>query len=113
MAAYALAHLYETANHPDVFEYIERIQPTMDPFGGRFVVHGTMPEVIEGEWPGTLVIIEFPDLDRARSWYASPAYQEILHLRTDHIPGSAILVAGVGPDYDAVATANRLRAAAG
>ncbi|MFG1920938.1 DUF1330 domain-containing protein [Cryptosporangium sp. NPDC048952] len=111
MAAYALAHLYELSNHPEVFEYIERIQSTMDPFGGRFLVHGTMPEVIEGEWPGTLVIIEFPDVDSARAWYASPAYQEILHLRTDHIPGAAILVDGVGANYDAVATAHKLRAA--
>lgn len=112
MPAYALAHLYEIAPHPDVFDYIERIQSTMDPFGGRFVVHGADPEVIEGEWPGTVVIIEFPDLERARAWYASPAYQEILHLRTDHIPGTAILVDGVGPGYDAAATAAHLRAAA-
>ena len=112
MPAYALAHLYETSNHPEVFEYIERIQSTMDPYGGRFVVHGAMPEVIEGEWPGTLVIIEFPDREQARRWYESAAYQEILHMRTDHIPGAAILVDGVGPNYDAVVTAAKLRALA-
>ncbi|GAA3391175.1 DUF1330 domain-containing protein [Cryptosporangium minutisporangium] len=111
MPAYALAHLYELSNHPDVFEYIERIQSTLDPHGGRFVVHGVMPEVAEGEWPGTVVIIEFPDLEKARAWYQSPAYQEILPMRTDHIPGAAILVDGVGPNYDASATAARLRAA--
>ena len=112
MAAYALAHLYEISTHPDVFEYIERIQATMDPFGGRFIVHGTLPEGIEGDWPGTVVIIEFPDVGKAQAWYASAAYQEILHLRTDHIPGAAIIVDGVGPDYDASATAAKLRAAA-
>ena len=112
MPAYALAHLYETSLHPEVLEYIERIQSTMDPFGGRFVVHGVIPEVIEGEWPGTVVIIEFPDVEQARAWYRSPAYQEILPMRTDHLPGSAILVQGVGPDYDASATAATLRATA-
>ncbi|MFI5958704.1 DUF1330 domain-containing protein [Cryptosporangium sp. NPDC051539] len=112
MAAYALAHLYELSSHPDVFEYLERIQSTMDPFGGRFIVHGTVPEVAEGEWPGTVVIIEFPGVDEARGWYLSPAYQEILPLRTDHIPGVAILVDGVGPGYDAKLTAARMREAA-
>ena len=113
MTAYAIAHLHATPPHEDVFEYIERIQSTMDPYGGRFVVHGAVPEVIEGTWPGTVVIIEFPDRERARAWYSSDAYREILHLRTDHIPGDAILIDGVGPDYDAAATAAVLRAAAG
>lgn len=109
MAAYALAHLHNPSLHPEVLDYIERIQATLDPFGGRFVVHGAEVEVREGEWPGTVVIIEFPDVQAARDWYVSPAYQEILPLRTDHIDGAAIIVDGVAPGYDASATAARLR----
>lgn len=110
MPAYAIAHLRDVQINDDVLEYIERIQSTLDPFGGRFVVHGATVEVREGPWPGTIVVISFPDIEAARGWYDSPAYQEILHLRTDHIEGSAILVEGVGPDYDATRTAARLRA---
>ncbi|MEU9123377.1 DUF1330 domain-containing protein [Streptomyces sp. NPDC048506] len=105
MTAFAIAHLRPTAPHPDIATYIERIQATMDPYGGRFRVHNAQVEVVEGEWPGFVVVIEFPDMDRARAWYASPAYQEILPLRTRHIPGDLILVPGVAPDYDATATA--------
>jgi uncharacterized protein (DUF1330 family) len=112
MTAYAIAHLRNPNSHPDVLEYIERIQATLDPFGGRFVVHGAEVDVVEGDWPGTIVIVEFPDADRIRAWYRSPAYQEILHLRTDHIDGDVIVVEGVGGDYDPSATAARLRAAA-
>jgi uncharacterized protein (DUF1330 family) len=72
-------------------------------------VHGPQVEVIEGRWPGTVVILEFPDADRARAWYRSPAYQEILPLRTNHIEGDAIIVEGVAPGYDARATAAGLR----
>ena len=50
-------------------------------------------EVVEGRWPGTVVILEFPDADRARAWYRSPACQEFLPLRTNHSGGDAILVA--------------------
>ncbi|MEV4219136.1 MULTISPECIES: DUF1330 domain-containing protein [Nonomuraea] len=109
MTAYAVAHLKTPNPHPDVLEYMERIQATLDPFGGRFLVHGAQVEVREGDWPGTIVIIGFPDLDAARGWYDSPAYQEILHLRTDHIDGAALLVEGVGPDYDPAKTAAALR----
>ncbi|RAY15654.1 DUF1330 domain-containing protein [Actinomadura craniellae] len=113
MTAYALAHLHDVQSlHPDVFDYLERIQETLDPYGGRFIVHGGAVEVREGSWPGTIVIIEFPSADQARNWYESPAYQEILPLRTDHIPGAAILVEGVGPDHDSAEMGAMLRAAA-
>ncbi|MER5179924.1 DUF1330 domain-containing protein [Streptomyces sp. NPDC002896] len=112
MTAYAIGHLRPTGMNEDILTYMERIQSTMDPFGGRFLVHGAPTlEVKEGSWPGAIVIIEFPDMDSARGWYASPAYQEILPLRTRHIEGEVILVDGVGSGYDASATAARLRAA--
>ena len=112
MTAYALAHLRTPSAHDDVFEYIERIQDTMEPYGGRFLVHGPEVEVMEGEWPGTVVILEFPDVEAARGWYASDAYQRILPLRTRHIEGDTLIFAGVGPDYDARVTAAVLRGAA-
>ena len=33
-----------------IIEYLERIDVTLAPFGGRFRVHGARPEVLEGEW---------------------------------------------------------------
>jgi uncharacterized protein (DUF1330 family) len=113
MTAYALAHLYPQAMHPEIIEYIERIQATLDPFGGRFLVHGAPPDVREGSWSGDLVMLSFPDMAKAQAWYASPAYQEIVPLRARHIPGDLILIDGVGPDYDPSAKAAKLRAAAG
>ncbi|MFE9061076.1 DUF1330 domain-containing protein [Streptomyces violaceusniger] len=111
-AAYALAHLHGRSPHPDIIEYLERIQATLDPFHGRFLIHGGELEVVEGEWPGSVVLIEFPGgTADARAWYASPAYQDILPLRTDHIEGTAVLVEGVGPGYDPLARAEKLRAA--
>jgi len=110
MPAYALAHLYDPKPHPEVIEYIERVQATLDPYGGRFVAHGPQVEVAEGEWPGTIVIVEFPSLEEALAWYASPAYQEILPLRTRNIRGTAIIFDGVGPEYDAAGKAAEMRA---
>jgi uncharacterized protein (DUF1330 family) len=111
MTAYALAHLRTPTAHEDVFTYIDRIQETMDPYGGRFLVHGAEVEVLEGSWPGTVVILEFPDVSAARAWYASPDYQEILPLRTRHIDGDTLIVQGVGDGYDARVTAAQLRRA--
>lgn len=112
MTAYGLAHLRPPAvPHEDILQYLERIQATLDPFGGKFVVHGSPVEVLEGEWPGALVVIEFPSLAAAREWYDSPAYRAILRLRADHIPGDLVLVEGCGPDHDSAAMAAAMRAA--
>lgn len=100
MAAFAIARLHTRRSHPDVIAYLERIQDTLDPFSGRFLVHGGEQEVLEGNWDGSVVVIEFPGLAEARDWYRSPAYQEILALRTEHIDGDVLLVAGVPPGYD-------------
>ncbi|MCX5375698.1 DUF1330 domain-containing protein [Streptomyces sp. NBC_00091] len=113
MTAYAIAHIRPDTMNEDILRYIEEIQATMDPFGGRFLVHGKEVEVKEGPWPGTVVVIGFPDIGRARAWYDSDAYQEILPLRTDHIQGEAILVEGVPADYDAAKTAAARREGAG
>ncbi|RFU82318.1 DUF1330 domain-containing protein [Streptomyces triticagri] len=112
MTHYAVAHLQSAAQHEDVFVYMERIQSTLDPYEGRFVVHGSRPEVVEGAWPGYLVMIAFPDEERAKGWYRSDAYQAILPLRTDHIEGDVILVPGVPEGYDPASTAALMRTAA-
>ncbi|MGO4457188.1 DUF1330 domain-containing protein [Streptomyces sp. M-16] len=113
MTAYAIGHIRPGTMNQDVLRYIEGIQATMDPFGGRFLVHGREVEVKEGPWPGTVVVIAFPDIERARAWYDSPAYRAILPLRTTHIEGEVILVEGVPAGYDASRTAASLRATAG
>ncbi|WP_055585017.1 DUF1330 domain-containing protein [Peterkaempfera griseoplana] len=113
MPAYAIAHLRDPKpGHPEVLEYMERIDATLAPHSGRFLVHGGATDVLEGSWPGATVVIEFPDLAAARAWYDSPAYRAILRLRTDHIPGDTILVDGVGPGHTAAGKAAGIRAAA-
>jgi uncharacterized protein (DUF1330 family) len=101
MPAYAVAHLRNVTMGPAVATYLERIDATLAPFDGRFLVHGGKVERLEGSWRGDLVVIAFPDLERARAWYHSPAYQEILRLRTDNSEGEAFLIDGVGLDHRA------------
>ena len=42
-------------------------------YGGRYIVRGAEPEVLEGDVPEgqRLVMIEFPDAETARRWYGS------------------------------------------
>ncbi len=95
MKAYAVAHMYKVRMGADIVTYLERIDATLTPFGGRFLIHGDPVEAIEGDWPGHLIVIEFPDRDHVRAWYDSQAYQAILRLRTDSSESDVVFVDGV------------------
>lgn len=112
MKGYALARLDKAAPHPDIAEYLERIQGVLDQFGGRFLIHGGSIDVREGQWSGDLILIEFPSMKHAQAFYDSPAYAEIKHLRANHLTGDLILVQGVEPDHDSAAMGAHMRQAA-
>jgi len=43
--------------------------------GGRFLVEGGKPELFEGDWlPKRMAIVEFPSVEAAKRFYASPDY---------------------------------------
>ena len=99
---YAVAYLRDVElESPAIAEYLARIDDTLQPHQGEFLVHGTQPEPVEGEWPGTIVIIRFPSVGQARSWYESPGYQAILPLRTEHSHSIAAMLEGVPTGYRA------------
>jgi len=99
MTAYGLGRLTNVRLGPGVVEYLRRIDATLAPFGGHFIIHGGEPERLEGDWQGALIVIAFPDMASARAWYASPAYQAILPLRTGNSDGDIILIEGVDADH--------------
>jgi uncharacterized protein (DUF1330 family) len=101
MPAYVMAHVHSTNFGPEIIEYLRGVDATMQPFGGRFLVHGGPVDAIEGTWSGDLIIIEFPDLDSARAWYESPAYVAIRHLRTENTTADTIMFDGLPAEYTA------------
>lgn len=112
MPAYAIAQLEELHVGPDIVAYLQAIDATLAPFDGRFLVHGSAVEVLEGPWSGDIVVVEFPSRAQAAAWHASPAYQEILPLRTRNSHGRVVLVDGAGDGHRAVDLLAKLHARA-
>ena len=114
MTTYLINHLRIPNEVPNDggLEYLEQVEATFQPYGGKWLVLGQHDEVLEGAWPGSLVLMEFPDRDAAKAWYNSPAYQKILHLRTDNAIGDVILVDRVAPGFTSAGFAERVRVAA-
>jgi uncharacterized protein (DUF1330 family) len=99
MTAYAIAQLRRVDFGPEIAEYLQRIDDSLTPYEGKFLVHGTTAEVIDGDFPGAIVVIAFPNLECAHAWYESAEYQAILPLRVNNSDGGAVIVDGVAEGY--------------
>ena len=95
MSAFVIANI--TIVDPVRYEDYKRLVPgTLVPFGGRFIARGGEPEVLEGDWrPTRLVLLEFPSVERARAWWNSPEYAEARALRQATSKGTLIILPGV------------------
>jgi uncharacterized protein (DUF1330 family) len=92
MKAFVIAA--ETVKDEAMFsEYRKAVLPTIEAFGGKFVVRGGNLKVMEGKWPHPrLVILEFPSREAAEAWYKSPEYQKIIGLRLGSTDTNLIIV---------------------
>jgi uncharacterized protein (DUF1330 family) len=95
MAAYIVVEV-EVHDRERYEDYKRLVQPTLDAYGGRFIVRGGAAETLEGDWsPGRLVIVEFPSAEQARRWWASPEYAPAKALRQATAHTQMILVEGL------------------
>jgi uncharacterized protein (DUF1330 family) len=95
MAAYIIADV-EITNPPGYAGYSSQVPGTLAAFDGEFIVRGGHADTLEGGWqPKRLVVIRFPDRERAEGWYRSAAYQAILPIRHQNSEGSVLCVDGV------------------
>jgi uncharacterized protein (DUF1330 family) len=81
-------------------EYMRHTPRIIAAHGGRFIARGAEPLTLEGP-PSKqrVVVIEFPSMEQAKTFYDSPDYRRARAIRAD--AGSAHIVAVEGyPDAD-------------
>ena len=95
MSAYIIAEVDVT--DPAVFEqYREQVAPTIEKYGGTYLVRGGETETAEGDWiPKRLVILQFEDMARAKAWYDSEEYRGPKELRHQSANTNVVFVEGL------------------
>lgn len=94
MTAYAIFDV-DVTDTERYEEYKKLVPSSIAAYGGKFVVRGGGPEVLEGEWaPRRIVMLEFPTVEIARQWLDSPEYAEARALRQIAATTNAIVVQG-------------------
>ena len=77
-------------------EYMIKVAPAITDAGGRYLVRGGQHKVYEGDWtPRRLVIIEFPSLADAETFYNGQVYQGLKGIRDACSSGRLVGVEGI------------------
>ncbi len=95
MTAYMIAQV--EVQDPEAYSlYTARTPDLISKYGSCFIVRGGNPEALEGQLPGSrIVVIAFEDRAAAERFYHSSEYQEIIPLRHAASTGVACIVDGV------------------
>lgn len=81
MAAYMIARISVT-DWDKYSEYIKVTPGIIAKFGGRFIARGGETVTLEGpEEKWRVVVVEFPDLEKAKEFYYSPEYTDAKKIR--------------------------------
>ena len=82
---------------PERYEaYKQLAPPAIEKYGGRYLVRGGVTTILEGNWqPSRVVVLEFPDEETAKRFYASPEYGAARAKRAGAANMSMVLVPGV------------------
>ena len=96
MTAYLILD-FSITDLPGFLPYADRIPAFIAAHGGRYIVRGVVPTVMEGDWtPERVVVLEFPSADHARAFLADPDAQPLFALRHRTTISQLILVEGCG-----------------
>lgn len=95
MPAYVIVDI--AIHDPATYERYKLLAPaSISTYGGRYLARGGTTTTLEGEWqPSRLVILEFPDAERAREWWGSPEYAEAKALRQASARTDMVLLEGL------------------
>jgi len=95
MTAYVIADV-EVTDPAGYEEYRKGVPATIAAYGGRYLARGGEVQVLEGDWvPRRAVILEFPSLERAKAWYASPEYRPLCEIRKRASNSRLVIIEGV------------------
>ena len=75
--------------------YVERNTSVVNDHGGRFLARGGKTIAMDGDPPKRIVIIAWENEDKARAWYTSAAYREIITIRDKAARFRGFIVEGV------------------
>ena len=95
MPGYAIFNI-EIKKSEEYKEYVKKVKPIAEKYGGEYIVRGGETTIVEGNWayPRT-VVIKFPSYEKALEWYNSEEYQPVKQIRLHNAVSNGMIIKGV------------------
>jgi uncharacterized protein (DUF1330 family) len=94
MSAYVVARI-DVTDWNKYQKYVKATPGIIARYGGRFIARGGETMTLEGpEENRRVVLLEFPSMEEARTWYRSAEYQAARKLRNGAARASIIAIDG-------------------
>ena len=98
MPAYLLFVASEISDPDKMNDYVGGLMPTLQEAGAKVLAAEDDADVVEGEWDAaSTVIIEFPSMEAATTWYNSEEYKKVAPLRHAASKGDVVFLRGLPP----------------
>ena len=94
MSAYVIVIIKNVKDQAELAEYRRIGVPSLQKTNVKFLVRPGPVDVLEGAAVEGIVMLEFPTLEEAKTWYNSPTYQEALKHRFAGAECHAFMVPG-------------------
>ena len=96
MSGYVIAQIKDIKDKEIYKQYVSKVTPIVEKFGGKFLVRGGEFQTVEGNWEHTRnILIQFPSYEKALEWYNSDLYRPLKELRQKGSEGNIIIIKGI------------------
>lgn len=95
MATYIVFTRESTQDQSELDTYHSKVGETLKGHPVKILAAYGPQQVLEGDAPEGVVVVEFPSTAAARAWYDGPAYQAVAQHRFKGSRYRAVLVEGV------------------
>jgi uncharacterized protein (DUF1330 family) len=86
---------FSVSDVPGFLPYVQAIPAFIEKHGGRYIVRGVEPTVMEGDWrPERMVVLEFPARENAEAFLKDPDAQALFDVRHRTTNSKLVLAEG-------------------
>jgi uncharacterized protein (DUF1330 family) len=72
-------------------DYLKQTMPFIEKHGGRYLTRAGTHEMLEGQRPSRVVVVEFPNKQAIKDWYNDPGYRPLITKR--HAAARSVMIA--------------------
>ena len=78
-------------------KYMEKVKPMIESYGGEYLIRGGDIDALETNlWePTRMVLVKFPNKEKAMEWYNSDEYKPYKNIRLDNASSNILMVEGL------------------